>query len=110
MFKRNLLPIITSLFLLGASLIIGKNAEDSLIRDLIIISAIAVDMKEEDFLVTVQAINAPSVKDSASEKLGFILYQERGRTITEALQNIHKSFSRYLFMDDLEVIDRKSVV
>ncbi|WP_404448694.1 Ger(x)C family spore germination protein [Sutcliffiella horikoshii] len=104
MFKRNLIPIITSLFLLGASLIIGKNAEDSLIRDLIIISAIAIDMKEEDFLITVQAINAPSVKDSASEKLGFILYQESGRTITEALQNIHKSFSRFLFMDDLEVI------
>lgn len=104
MFKRNLLPIITSLFLLGASLIIGKNAEDSLIRDLIIISAIAVDMKDEEFLITVQAINAPSVKDSASEKLGFILYQESGRTITEALQNIHKSFSRFLFMDDLEVI------
>ncbi|WP_404350178.1 Ger(x)C family spore germination protein [Sutcliffiella horikoshii] len=104
MLKRNLLPIITSLFLLGASLIIGKNAEDSLIRDLIIISAIAVDIKDENFLVTVQAINAPSVKDSASEKLGFILYQESGRTITEALQNIHKSFSRYLFMDDLEVI------
>ncbi|TYS55445.1 Ger(x)C family spore germination protein [Sutcliffiella horikoshii] len=104
MWRKNLLPIITSLFLFVASLIIGKNAEDSLIRDLIIISAIAVDMKDEDFLITVQAINAPSVKDSASEKLGFILYQESGRTITEALQNIQKSFSRFLFMDDLEVI------
>lgn len=104
MWKKNLVPIITSLFLIGASLAIGKNAEDSLIRDLIIISAVAIDMKDEEFLVTVQAINAPAVKDSASDSLGFILYQESGRTITEALQNIHKSFSRFLFLDDLEVI------
>lgn len=104
MWKKNLVPILTSIFLLGASLVIGKNAEDSLIRNLVIISAIAIDMNEEDFLVTVQAINAPAVKETASENLGFILYQESGRTITEALQNIHKTFSRFLFLDDLEVI------
>ncbi|NLP50094.1 Ger(x)C family spore germination protein [Bacillus sp. RO1] len=104
MWKKNLLPIITSIFLICSSLIIGKNAEDSLIKELIIISAIGVDIKDEEFLVTVQAIDAPAVKDSASDKLGYILYQESGRTITEAMQKLHKTFSRYLFMDDIEVI------
>lgn len=104
MWKRNWLSIATTIFLLGSCFIVGKNAEDSLIKNLIIISAIAVDIKDEELLVTIQAIDSTAIKNSSTSQLGFILYQESGRTITEAIQKIHTSFSRFIFLDDVKVI------
>ena len=83
---------------------VGKNVEDSLIKSLSLVSAIGVDLEEELYAVTIQVVNPAAAQKGDGGQLGFVTYQETGRTITEALNKIAATISRKVFLDDTEII------
>lgn len=71
--------MMTGLFLLIACLLVGKNVEDTLLKDLTIVSGIGIDIKDEEYLVTLQILNIEALQDSNSQVQGFVLYQGQGK-------------------------------
>lgn len=96
--------MMTGLFLLIACLLVGKNVEDTLLKDLTIVSGIGIDIKDEEYLVTLQILNIEALQDSNSQVQGFVLYQGQGKTISEAIHQGIKSVSRFIFFDDIEMV------
>ncbi|MEM5015015.1 Ger(x)C family spore germination protein [Metabacillus indicus] len=89
---------------LGSSVAISKNVEDTLIKSISIVSAIGIDSSDEGYEVTLQMINTAAKPDSAGEVPGSIIYQQSGRTITQAVKNILNRNPKKIFFDSAELI------
>lgn len=60
-----------------------------------IVSSIAIDKKDNKYLVSAQIMNAKSENNTESSKI--IVYSEKGKTINEALRNMTKKSPRMLY-------------
>ncbi|MGD6794870.1 Ger(x)C family spore germination protein [Metabacillus indicus] len=89
---------------LGSSVVISKNVEDTLIKSISIVSAIGIDSSDEGYEVTLQMINTAAKPDSAGEVTGSIIYQQSGRTISQAVKNILDRNPKKIFLDSAELI------
>ncbi|KEZ50371.1 Ger(x)C family spore germination protein [Metabacillus indicus] len=89
---------------LGSSVVISKNVEDTLIKSISIVSAIGIDTSDEGYEVTLQMINTAAKPDSAGEVPGSIIYQQSGRTISQAVKNILNRNPKKIFLDSAELI------
>ncbi|MDX8288637.1 Ger(x)C family spore germination protein [Metabacillus indicus] len=89
---------------LGSSVVISKNVEDTLIKSISIVSAIGIDSSDEGYEVTLQMINTAAKPDSAGEVPGSIIYQQSGRTISQAIKNILNRNPKKIFLDSAELI------
>ncbi|WP_282033924.1 Ger(x)C family spore germination protein [Metabacillus indicus] len=89
---------------LGSSVVISKNVEDTLIKSISIVSAIGIDSSNEGYEVTLQMINTAAKPDSAGEVPGSIIYQQSGRTISQAVKNILNRNPKKIFLDSAELI------
>ena len=70
------------------------------------VSAIGIDIDEENvYHVTLQFLNPPALQRNASgEQLGAVVYEENGRTISEAIRKLSNRISRTIFLDNTEII------
>ncbi|MGG4489275.1 Ger(x)C family spore germination protein [Metabacillus idriensis] len=89
---------------IGGSVFISKNVEDTLIKSIAIVSAIGIDSSNEGYEVTLQVINTASKPDSSGDEPGSIIYQQSGKTISQAIKNISNRNSRKVFLDSAELI------
>ncbi|MEK3808661.1 Ger(x)C family spore germination protein [Metabacillus sp. SLBN-84] len=89
---------------LGSSVVISKNVEDTLIKSISIVSAIGIDSSEEGYEVTLQMINTAAKPDSVGEVPGSIIYQQSGRTISQAVKNILNRNPKKIFLDSADLI------
>ncbi|WP_203287346.1 Ger(x)C family spore germination protein [Metabacillus sp. cB07] len=87
-----------------SSVVISKNVEDTLIKSISIVSAIGIDSRDEGYEVTLQMINTAAKPDSAGEVPGSIIYQQSGRTISQAIKNILNRNPKKIFLDSAELI------
>ncbi|RXJ04152.1 Ger(x)C family spore germination protein [Anaerobacillus alkaliphilus] len=101
--KRSWLHITIYTLIILSSFLVGKNVEDSLIKNLSIVSAVGIDLEEDLYAVTLQVINPKRLQKDAGQTLGYINYKESGRTITEAMKKINTVISRNIFLDDTEI-------
>lgn len=98
----------TSLFFiiltLGGSVLVSKNVEDTLVKSIAIVSAVGIDKGEEGYFVTLQVINPTSNPDTTGDEPGTTIYQQSGKTISQAMRNISNTVSRKIFLDSAELI------
>lgn len=85
-------------------MVISKNVEDTLIKSISIVSAIGIDSSEEGYEVTLQMINTAAKPDSVGEVPGSIIYQQSGRTISQAVKNILNRNPKKIFLDSADLI------
>ncbi|MGD6856734.1 Ger(x)C family spore germination protein [Bacillus infantis] len=83
--------------------IVGKNVENSFLKNLAIVSAIGVEKEEDLYKVTIQVISPTASQKEATGDLGAVVYEQTGRTFSEAVRLASQKVSRYLFLDDTEV-------
>ncbi|WP_226670789.1 Ger(x)C family spore germination protein [Metabacillus litoralis] len=102
--KHSKIVFIILFISLIAFFVIGHTVESQLINKLAIVSAIGVDMDEDQYVVSVQVISPSSDQKGASEELGAVVHKEKGRTITEAFRKLNTSISRTLFFDDTDIL------
>ncbi|MGP1907803.1 Ger(x)C family spore germination protein [Metabacillus sp. JX24] len=96
--------IFFAILTLGSSVLISKNVEDTLIKSISIVSAIGIDSSDEGYEITLQMINTAAKPDSAGEVPGSIIYQQSGRTISQAIKNILNRNPKKIFLDSAELI------
>lgn len=60
-----------------------------------IVSSVAIDKQDNEYLVSAQVMNAKSEDESESSKI--IVYEEKGKTVNEALRNMTKKSPRMLY-------------
>ncbi len=65
------------------------------LNELAIVSSIAIDKKDDKYLVSAQIMNAKQKEDSDDSQI--LVYEEEGNTINEALRNISTKTSRILY-------------
>lgn len=102
--KHSKIVFIIMFIAIIAFFVIGNTVESQLINKLAIVSAIGVDMEEEQYVISVQVVSPSSDQKGASEELGAVVYKEKGRTITEAFLKLNNSISRTLFFDDTDIL------
>ncbi|MBM7604835.1 spore germination protein KC [Metabacillus crassostreae] len=102
--KHSKIVFIIMFIAIIAFFVIGNTVESQLINKLAIVSAIGLDMEEEQYVISVQVVSPSSDQKGASEELGAVVYKEKGRTITEAFLKLNNSISRTLFFDDTDIL------
>lgn len=63
--------------------------------ELAVVSSIAIDKKDDKYLVSAQVMNAKQKEDSEDSQI--IVYEEKGNSINEALRNMTMKSSRILY-------------
>ncbi|WP_078432088.1 Ger(x)C family spore germination protein [Metabacillus halosaccharovorans] len=93
-------------FLTILSFFIGRNVENSTLNNFSMVSAVGIDQDEENiYHITLQFLNPPALQRNATgDQLGAIVYEERGRTISEAIRKLSKRISRSVFLDNTDII------
>lgn len=65
------------------------------LNELAVVSSIAIDKKDDKYLVSAQVMNAKQKEDSEDSQI--IVYEEKGNSINEALRNMTMKSSRVLY-------------
>ncbi len=73
------------------------------INDLAIVSAIGIDYKDNNYVVSVQVMNLQKETNDATTESS-ILYSASGKTILEALKNIHLKYPNTLYLGHSELL------
>lgn len=94
--KKIIILIIISLFFT-----LGCSYKE--INDLAIVSAIGIDYKDNNYVVSVQVMNLQKETNDATTESS-ILYSASGKTILEALKNIHLKYPNTLYLGHSELL------
>ncbi|PGT90567.1 MULTISPECIES: Ger(x)C family spore germination protein [Bacillaceae] len=93
-------------FLIIISFFIGRNVQNTSLNNFSMVSAVGIDIDEENvYHLTIQLLNPPALQRNASgDQLGAVVYEEHGRTISDAIRKLSKRISRTIFLDNTEII------
>lgn len=74
------------------------------LNTLAIVSGLAIDKENEDFVITVQVIGINPLRQEEGKQIKPIIYEGRGKTIFAALRRMTLESPRRLFLNHLEII------
>lgn len=85
------------------SIIVSKEAQDTLLNKISIVSAIGIDKNKDGYITSIQIYNPAANSKEGSAEIGAYTYSGKGRTIPEAMEHIHNKLARTIFLDNTEV-------